>query len=154
MDHEPLKPEDARAALESVDDARRELALKATVCPFWRHAAFAAIVAVAVLGTGFDLLPQIALIVAALVATAWLVADDRRRYGMFINGYRRGRTLPVTLALLAATLGAMAFEYGAHFAGLSLAIKLGIAGVAFLLALESSYAWHRAYRRELLDEAR
>lgn len=154
MDSEPLKPEDARAALDGVDEVRRELAREATACPLWRHAAFAAIMAMLVLGQGFSLPLQIVLPVLALAAIAWLAADDRRRYGMFINGYRKGRTLPATIVLLAAMLGAAAFEFAARVEGAPLAVKLGIAAVAFVVALESSYAWHRAYRRELMDETR
>jgi MFS-type transporter involved in bile tolerance (Atg22 family) len=61
--------------------------------------------------------------------------------------------LPITIALLAAMLGAVAFEYNARSTGLSLTVKLGIAAIAFLVALEASYAWNRAYRRELLESA-
>ncbi|MFZ5747124.1 MAG: hypothetical protein ACOY45_05630 [Pseudomonadota bacterium] len=153
MEPEPLRPEDARAALDSIDEARRELARKATAYPVWRHAAFAAIMATLVLSQGFGLPLQIVLLLAALVATALLVADDRRRYGVFINGYRMGRTLPVTIVLLFDMLCALAFEFYARVAGLSLAAKLGIAVVAFLVALWTSYAWNRAYRRELMDDA-
>ncbi|RJG55896.1 hypothetical protein D0Z70_07640 [Sphingobium terrigena] len=153
MTSELLNPEEARAALDGIADIRRELALKATDCPFWRHAVFAAIMAVMVFASGLNLLPQAALSIAGLAGVAWVAMDDRRRYGMFINGYRKGRTLPVSLALLAATLGAVAFEYHARFAGLSLTVKLAIAGIAFLVALEASYAWNRAYRHELLDAA-
>ncbi|MBV2149818.1 hypothetical protein KRZ98_16350 [Sphingobium sp. AS12] len=153
MSPEAFDPEDARAALDDIADMRRELALKATDCPFWRHAVFAAITAVLVLASGLEWLPQAALSIAGLAGVAWVAADDRRRYGMFINGYRKGLTLPVTMALLAAMLGAVAFEYYARFTGLSLAVKLGIAAIAFLVALEASYAWNRAYCRELLGDA-
>lgn len=154
MDPKPLKPEDARAALGGVDAVRRELAQKATSYPVWRHVAFAAIMAMLVLSQGFGLPLQILLPVAALAGMAWLAADDRRRYGLFINGYRKGRTLPVSVALLAAMLGAVAFEVGARLEGAPLWAKLVIAVVAFVVALETSYAWNRAYRRELMDETR
>ncbi|MDR7256323.1 FtsH-binding integral membrane protein [Sphingomonas sp. BE270] len=153
MNSEAFNTEDARAALDGIADMRRELALKATDCPFWRHGVFAAITAVLVLASGLELLPQAVLSIAGLAGVAWVAADDRRRYGMFINGYRKGRTLPITIALLAAMLGAVAFEYNARSTGLSLTVKLGIAAIAFLVALEASYAWNRAYRRELLESA-
>jgi len=153
MDPEPLSPEDARIALKGVEEVRRALARKATTYPVWRHAAFAAIMATLVLSQAFSPPLQILLPAAALAAIVWLAADDRRRYGMFINGYRKGRTLPVSVALLAAMLGALAFEVWARLEGAPLLAKLGIAGIAFLVALESSYAWNRAYRRELMDDA-
>ncbi|MFZ5747125.1 MAG: hypothetical protein ACOY45_05635 [Pseudomonadota bacterium] len=155
MEPEPLKPEDARAALDSIDEARRELARKATSYPVWRHAAFAAIMATLVLSQGLGPPLQNLLPAAALAAIAWLAVDDRRRYGLFINRFRKGaRTLPVSIALLAAMLGAAAFEFRTYIEGEALLVKLAIAAVAFVVALETSYAWNRAYRQELRDETR
>lgn len=154
MDPEPLKPDDARAALDGVDEVRRELAQKATAYPVWRHAAFAAIMAALVLSQGFGLPLQFLLLVAASAAVAWLAADDRRRYGMFINGLRKGHTLPVSIALLVGLVFFAAAEIVVRIGGLPLTPKLGIAAIAFLLALESSYAWNRAFRRELRGHPR
>lgn len=148
-----MNPIEARAALDGIDDVQRALALKATYCPPWRHAAFAAIMAVLVLGPGFGPAIQIPSLVLALAAVAWLVTDDRRRYGIFVNGYRKGPTLGVSLALLGVMLVTMVAEIHARAAGLSLATKLGIAGIAFLFALGASVAWNRVYRAELLKGA-
>ncbi len=120
-----MNPIEARAALDSIDDVQRDLALKATYCPPWRHAAFGAVMALLVLGQGFDIAIMAPLFAVAMLAVVLLVADDRRRYGLFINGYRKGRTLPVTLALLGAA-------------------------IAFGVAVAASIAWSRIYRRELL----
>jgi len=148
-----MSPIEARAALDGIDDVQRDLALKATRCPPWRHAAFAAIMTVLVLGPGFGPAVQIPSLVLAMAAVAWLVTDDRRRYGIFVNGYRKGPTLAVSLSLLGVMLVTMAAEIYAHAAGLSLATKLGVAAVAFVCALAASVAWHRVYRRELLKSA-
>ena len=130
-----MNPIEARAALDSIDDVQRDLALKATYCPPWRHAAFGAVMALLVLGQGFDIAIMAPLFAVAMLAGVLLVADDRRRYGLFINGYRKGRTLPVTLALLGAMLAAMFGEIHAREAGLALGTKLGIAAIAFGVAL-------------------
>lgn len=148
-----MNPIEARAALDGIDDVQRDLALKATYCPPWRHAAFAAIMAVLVLGPGFGPTIQIPSFVLAMAAVAWLVTDDRRRYGVFVNGYRKGPTLGISLSLLGVMLTTMAAEVYAHSAGLSLATKLGIAAIAFLFALGASVLWSRVYRRELLKGA-
>jgi maltodextrin utilization protein YvdJ len=150
---ETMNPIEARAALDSVGDAQRALALKATYCPLWRHAAFAAIMAALVLGPGFGMMVQIPTFVLAMAATALLVIDDRRRYGVFVNGYRKGPTLLVALALPAVMLATVFAEIHAHEHGLSLATKLGIAALAFLFAFAASIAWNRIYRRELLKGA-
>ena len=147
-----MNPIEARAALDGIDDAQRALALKATYCAPWRHAAFGAIMAALVLGQGFGAMAMLPIFGAAMLAVVLLVADDRRRYGLFVNGYRKGATLPVTLALLGALLAAMFGEIHAREAGLSLATKFGIAGIAFLVAVAASVVWSRVYRRELMQD--
>jgi hypothetical protein len=148
-----MNPIEARAALDGMNDAQRELALKATQCPPWRHAAFGLVMAMLVGGIGFGPAIQMPLLALAMVGVALLVADDRRRYGLFVNGYRRGRTLPLTLALLGAMVATGAGEIHAREAGLSLGTKFGLAGIAFAVAVIASVAWSRVYRRELLEGA-
>ncbi|HEX2814324.1 MAG TPA: hypothetical protein VHO04_16715 [Sphingopyxis sp.] len=148
-----MNPIEARAALDSIDAAQRDLALKATYCPPWRHAAFGAVLTILVLGVGFGPAIQLPSVVIAMAGVAWLVTDDRRRYGVFVNGYRKGATLPVTLALLGVLIVTMAAEIHAHISGLSVATKLGIAGIAFVVSLGASVAWTRIYRRELMRGA-
>ena len=145
-----MNPIEARAALDGIDDAQRALALKATYCPPWRHAAFGAILAALILGIGLGSLWQGLLSLVAMLALMLLATSDRRRYGLFVNGYRKGATLPVTLALLGALLAAIFGEIHAREAGLSLATKFGIAGIAFMIAVAASVVWSRVYRRELL----
>lgn len=145
-----MNQDEARSALDGIDDIQREFALACAKYPFWRHAAFGLVMGLLVLAQGFDLLPKMALVVVAMAGCAWLVTDDRRRYGMFVNGYRKGRTLPWTLALVAVMLAAGGVEVYAYFAGWSLAPKLGIAAAAFAVALMGSVLWTRIYRRELL----
>lgn len=148
-----MNPIEAQAALDSMAEARRELARSGPKYPLWRHAAFAAVMAALVLGQGFGLPGQLPFLVLPLAAIAWIVADDRKRYGVFVNGYRKGRTLPVTLLLLALMLGAMGGEIYARFNDLGLDVKLGIAGFAFVVALAMSLWWTRVYDRELLKGA-
>lgn len=146
-----MNPMEAQAALDSMAEAQRELAESGPKYPLWRHAAFAAVMATLVLGQGFDQPWQLLMLVFPMAAVAWLVADDRKRYGVFVNGYRKGRTLPVTLALVALMLGAMGGEIYARFNDVGLGVKLGIAGFAFVVALLMSLWWTRIYDRELLD---
>ncbi|MBU0825744.1 MAG: hypothetical protein KKA44_05410 [Alphaproteobacteria bacterium] len=148
-----MDPIEAQAALDSMNAAQREFAASGPKYPLWRHAAFAAVMAAVVLSQGFGPPLQILLFVFAMAAVAWLVVDDRRRYGVFVSGYRKGRTLPLTLALVALLLGTMGAEIYARVNDLSLAVKLGIAGGAFVVALAASLLWTRIYDRELQDGA-
>lgn len=148
-----MDPIEAQAALDSMTAAQREFAASGPKYPLWRHAAFAAVMGAIVLSQGFGPPLQILLFVFAMAAVAWLVADDRRRYGLFVSGYRKGRTLPLTLVMVALLLGAMGAEIYARINELSLAVKFGIAGGAFAIALTASLLWTRIYERELRDGA-
>jgi len=140
----------AQAALDEMGAAERRLALEGPDYPLWRHAAFGGAMALIILGQGFAVPWSLLILVFAMAGIGALVADDRRRYGVFVNGYRKGRTLPLTLLLLALMLGAMAAEIYARRSGLSLGVKLGIAGASFLIAVGASLWWTRIYQRELL----
>ena len=148
-----MNPIEARAALDSMKAAERELALSGPEYPLWRHAAFAAVMAAIVLSQGFAQPWQALLFVPAMAGVAWLVVDDRKRYGLFVNGYRKGRTLPLTLALVGLAIAAMGGELYARFHDLGVAVKLGIAGGTFVAVLAGSLWWTRIYDRELLDGA-
>lgn len=148
-----MDPIEAQAALDSMTAAQREFAASGPKYPLWRHIAFAAVMGAIVLSQGFGPPLQVVLFVFAMAAVAWIVADDRRRYGLFVSGYRKGRTLPLTLVMVALLLGAMGAEIYARINGLSLAVKFGIAGGAFVVALAASLLWTRIYDRELRDGA-
>lgn len=148
-----MDPIEAQAALDSMAAAQREFAASGPKYPLWRHAAFAAVMGAIALSQGFGPPLQILLFVFAMAAVAWLVVDDRRRYGLFVSGYRKGRTLPLTLLMVALLLGAMGAEIYARINELSLAVKFAIAGGAFAIALTASLLWTRIYDRELQDGA-
>jgi hypothetical protein len=93
-------------------------------------------------------------VAVAMGLVAWLVYDDRRRYGVFVNGYRRGVTLPLTLALAAGMIALLVAAFHAREAGLSPWTKVGLAALAFALATGVSVLWQRIYLRELRGERR
>ncbi len=138
-------PEEAQAALASLEQSRARLAREMEV-PFLRHLAFAAIVAIMVLAVGLRALQGLAPL--GVVGLVLLIQWDRRRYGVFINGYRRGATLPLTLGLFLFMVAAMSAslwgrEHGHPWIGFA------SAGASFLVALGASYGWHAIYRREM-----
>jgi Ca2+/H+ antiporter len=141
-----MNREEARAALDDMTDATRKLAL-------WRHAAFGAIIGAIVLSQGFAMPLGTVLFVFAMAGLAAITVDERRRYGVFVSGYRKGRTLPLTLLFVALMLATIAAEFHARTTGMSLAVKLGIAAGAFVLGFGFSLIWTRIYRRELLEDA-
>jgi hypothetical protein len=74
---------------------------------------------------------------------------DRKRTGMFINGYREGRTRPLTFGLLAITLSIMGvciwLKDGMGIVWAPLVGGLVVAVVAYA----ASTIWQGIYRREL-----
>ena len=78
---------------------------------------------------------------------------DRRRTGMFINGYRAGRTRRVTFAMLACMLPLyglsawMAIDRGSWIGPLALGLGAGAIAYSF------SKTWCRVFRREMLGQS-
>ncbi|MFX4721701.1 hypothetical protein ABTB22_19965, partial [Acinetobacter baumannii] len=79
---------EAHAALAAKQAAERSIA-QLSLCPPWRHAAFAGIMAALVVSPALPLQWRFADVALALLAVALVARSDRRRLGMFINGYRR-----------------------------------------------------------------
>jgi hypothetical protein len=148
MIKETMSPAEARAALDKVGATRAQIAAMG-LCPPWRHAAFGLVMGLLILGVGFPLAMQVACMVLAMGLLVVIVVYDRRRYGMFINGYRKGATRPVTAALLAAMMALMFVQIGLREQGAEPWVPFAVAGVAFLVAVAGSVWWNRVFRREL-----
>jgi hypothetical protein len=148
MDDGTMPPEEVRAALDAARLARRRMAGFAD-CPPWRHAAFGAVMALLVLGAALPPLWEMAAVAVALAAAVLLVRSDRARYGVFINGYRKGATRPLTFVLLAALLGLTALQYAFRYHGGPGWAKGAVVVAAFALATFASVQWSRVFRREM-----
>jgi hypothetical protein len=143
-----MSPAEARAALDKVGATRAQIAAIG-LCPPWRHAAFGAVMSLLILGLGFPLATQVACLCLAMGLMVLIVVHDRRRYGMFINGYRRGATLPVSGALLIAMLALIFVQIRLREQGVELWVPIAVAGVAFVVAVAGSVWWSRVFRREM-----
>ena len=139
---------EAMAALGTVGDAQAALA-RAANCPTWRHAAFGGLMGMLVLAQGVETPLNFALLALAALAGALIFISDRRRMGMFVNGYRKGATRPMTFTLLGAMLVIGWGELAAKENGLSLATRIALALIAAALATAMSVQWQRIFRREL-----
>lgn len=148
MNRETMSPAEARAALDSAGAARAHLAALG-MCPPWRHAAFGAVMALLVGGVGFELQVQTACTVLALAGVAVIASYDRRRYGVFINGYRRGATLKVSIGLVIAMLAMIVLQISLRDRHASTAVHLWIALAAFGIGTYGSVIWGRVFRREM-----
>ncbi|MGZ3267820.1 MAG: hypothetical protein ACXU7X_06340 [Croceibacterium sp.] len=148
MTRETMSPAEARAALDSAGAARAQLAALGT-CPPWRHAAFGAMMGLLILGLGFPIGIEVACLCVAMGLMAVIVAYDRRRYGVFINGYRKGATRPVVAALLVAMMALLVLQIHLREQGVDGLVPFAVAGLAFVVAVMGSVWWARVFRREM-----
>jgi hypothetical protein len=140
--------EEARLALLAKGAAEQNLA-KLAHCPPWRHAAFAALMAGLVSAPAFSIRIRFGLLAIVLAAIAMIVRSDRRRLGVFINGYRRGKTRRVMFPMLAVILG---FYMASLYCGDVLhqpAICFAMAAAAFCVGYVGSVIWQRVFVHEL-----
>ena len=139
---------DARSALEAKQYAEAQMARAAT-CPPWRHALFGLMMGGLVATPAFEMPIRISLLVLLLAMIPIIVHSDRRRMGMFINGYRRGKTRVVAVGLLIVELSLYAvsvvrgLDHNDHVTPL----LLGIVGV--VVGIVGSMIWQRVFVREM-----
>ena len=145
-----MKSAEAAAALSAMQQSRERLAAAAD-CPPQRHLAFALLLGGVVAAQAAP--PTWTLVIEGLLGlgVAAVIAWDRKRTGMFINGYRAGRTRPLTFAMLfmALALGALGvwLKHGLGLVWAPVVCGVAVTAVAYMM----SAVWQRIYRRELRD---
>jgi hypothetical protein len=147
-----MNPTEARAALTEVEQAKGRLAADYDYS-FSRHLAFGALMGLLVaspaLGTPRSVIVLPFVMLGVILVQRW----DRARTGTFLNGWRAGRTLPISLI---AVLGnVVLLLIGARYAQQGLTwVPLALALVATAFGVAISYAWQRVYLRELRVQGR
>lgn len=144
-----MDPHDAATALTSIRRTEDKLADRAR-WPVHRHAMFglseglliAALPQPSAIRTG-----MIAVGAVLILACVW---DDRRRHGMFISGWQKGATRPLTFMLAAflATMVWAALHTGRGDGIQPSGMIIGV--VTFVICTGASIAWERIYRAALL----
>jgi hypothetical protein len=139
---------DALSALDAKRQAEAQLA-RAVHCPPWRHAVFGLMMGLLVASAAFEFPVRTAIIVLILCSIPAIVHSDRKRMGMFINGYRRGKTRIVAVGLLCVELSlyAIAVYYGLELHDQLIPLLLGV--VAFVVGIAGSLIWQRVFVREM-----
>lgn len=140
--------EEARIALAAKGEADHQIAGLAA-CPPWRHAAFAGLLAGLV---GTPAVPlELRFVVLGLIVLGGVLIylADRRRLGVFINGYRRGKTRLVVVPLMAVWLVLYSASYYFETKFDAPWVSIGLAAVAFMVGYVGSVIWQRTFRREL-----
>lgn len=143
-----MTPEEARAALDGVDEVQHRLA-EGPRYPFWRHAAFGVIMALFVLAM---LLPSAMMALPTAlgaVGTVLLVQSDKEKYGVFVNGYQKGPTRPLTFALVAVILTLLGLAIWMREIDGPLWAKIALPVAAWVVATGASLWWTAIYDRSL-----
>ena len=142
-----ISPEEASATLASINDSTRRLAAVAD-CPPQRHLAFALLMGTLISLPGFPITVVFALEALIFVGMVLIIRWDKRRTGMFINGYRRGRTRPLVALLLGTMIALVIAGIRLKIAGFEWApFAMGAvgAGVAYAFSVQ----WQKIFLREL-----
>ena len=143
---------EAADALATIRTSRSDLV---TACdtPPSRHFAFAALMGTLVACPAVAVPWRFGVLAAILVGVALVIRWDRRRTGMFVNGYRAGRTRKVTFVVLAFCLSlygiSIWFADVRHMALPPLALGL----VALVASWIGSRYWCTVFEREMTDDA-
>jgi hypothetical protein len=140
--------EEARAALAAKTLAEQDLARLGT-CPPWRHAAFAVLETALVLTPLVPIVARFGILALAFFGIFLIVRSDRRRLGVFINGYRRGRTRMVVVPLLLAILGLYMLSTFAALEWHLPWVSVACAVITFPVCYVGSVVWQQVFRREL-----
>lgn len=138
---------EASAALDAVAEAKRSVGI-ASAAPLWRHAAFAAVLALLILAVALHGSLWSAPFSFAMAGLVLIFRWDRKQTGMFVNGYRAGRTLPLTIALLIAVVGLAGAAFRLSSGGEPM-LALATVLAAFLIALGASLWWERIFLAEM-----
>lgn len=143
-----MEARNALTALEAKRAAEAQMAIAAT-CPPWRHAVFGLMMGGLIASPAFAFPLRMAILAVLLCLVPIIIRSDRKRTGMFINGYRRGKTRWVVFAILVVELGLYAIgvdrslDHGDHLTPL----LLGLLGTA--LGFGGSVVWQRVFVREM-----
>ena len=139
---------EALSALAAKNAAEAQLA-RACNCPPWRHAIFGLLMGGLIASPAFDTPIRTAILVVILCCIPVIIHFDRKRMGMFINGYRRGKTRLVAVGVLAVELSMyfVAVYYGMALHNPLVPLLLGVAGVP--VGIAGSLLWQRVFVREL-----
>jgi len=139
---------EAVSALDAKRAAEAQMA-RAVTCPPWRHAVFGLLFGGLIASVAFNTVGQYAILAVILCCIPLIIRSDRKRMGMFINGYRRGKTRVVALGILAVELSLYgvavhrALDRGDHTTPLALALAGVVIGIA------GSYLWQHVFVREM-----
>jgi hypothetical protein len=143
---------DPREALTLAQQTRQRMASRADTTPGWYGIAYGLMCGLIVASAGVPAPWGLLLLGFSLCMLAVLYRYWTQLTGLSVNGYRKGRTrtIAIALAIILASL-AMLGLYLRKSLGLGWA-PLATGAAAMPIAMLASWAWDRAWRREIMAE--
>lgn len=144
------KINDSKAALAALDATNDRLANHMT-WPMWRHMAGGMLMTVIIAAAALPPAFAAAAMITAMVLAIVIVRDDKKRYGMFVSGYQRGRTGWIVAAIIVLALTALIVlltqvRSGAWDPVFWVTLAVMFAGTSVL-----SLVWERVYRKDIRE---
>lgn len=139
---------EAQSALDAVKNTDRLMAERMT-WPLWRHAIFGAMMALILLAIVMPFGAQLPILALVLLLTFLVVRDDKKRHGMFVSGYQKGRTgwvLALQFALFIAALVATEMWIEQPLAS---PLFWAIAAALLIGSTMLSLLWEKIYQEDL-----
>jgi hypothetical protein len=145
---------DPAEALALAKGARERVAARGAAAPRWYAPLYGLMCGVIVAGGGTRQPMGSVMAALGIVMVGLLYAHWQQMTGLGVNGYRKGRTRTIAVALAAAMVVLM-------LGGLALRTELGLewgplacGALGAVLAWVASAAWDRAWRAQITDDAR
>jgi hypothetical protein len=138
----------AREALGAMDGATRKFG-ESFDCPPWRHAVFGAVMAGIVFSISLPEPWHWGLFAVTMISILPIMRSDRRRNGVFVNGWRLGRTLPISLLVALLCGGLAVLSASGRGEPVPSPRSLLAAVLAFATGTLLSIVWQRIYIAEL-----
>lgn len=144
------RDEDALRMLAEVEAANADLAKRAKA-PLWYHPALGLLIGALIAVQGQPTPILLAFYATYIVGLALLVRAYKRHTGLWVSGYRAGRTRWVALGLAAlTTIGGVIAVWLLRERGLTSAPLVFGAIVAVIVTI-GGFVWEAAFRADLRD---
>lgn len=139
---------DPRRALDALEAIDERLAQRMR-WPLWRHMAAGLLMSLIVAAAGVPRNLAAAAFAAGLVLVLVVVRDDKKRHGMFVSGYQRGRTKWVVAAIFLTTLSAVLVVRTQLSEGIADPLFWVVLAIVFSGTTMLSLLWERVYSDDI-----
>ena len=142
------KIDDPRSSLVKLEAINVRLAERMS-WPLWRHIAAGVLMTMIVAATGLPRELAAVVFAVSMVLVFAIIRDDKKRHGMFVSGYQRGRTRWIVGAILALALTAVTIVRTQVKRETSDPLFWITLAIVFLGITILSLLWEKVYRREI-----